>query len=69
MTMKDVYDLSDKDTGDIAGDTGFVLSKKDNAWYCRQNPKDFGCTNLAQFDGDESNSTDIVLEMKAEVDG
>jgi hypothetical protein len=29
MTYKGVLDLSDKDTGDVAGDTSFVISKKD----------------------------------------
>lgn len=69
MTMKDVYDLTDKDSGDIAGDTSFVLSKKNNAFYCRQNPGDFMCTNLAQFSGDDLNSTDLILEMTIETDG
>jgi hypothetical protein len=29
MTYKGVLDLADKDTGDVAGDTSFVISKKD----------------------------------------
>lgn len=69
MTMHGVYDLSDKDTGDAAGDTSFVLDKKNNAYYCRQNPNDFMCRNLAQFSGDDANSTDVILEMVVEVDG
>jgi hypothetical protein len=35
MTMKDVNDLSNKNTGDIPGDTSFVISRKDSAFYCR----------------------------------
>jgi hypothetical protein len=27
------------------------------------------CQHIAQFDGDEKNSTDLVLEMTVEVDG
>lgn len=69
MTMKDVYDLTDKDSGDVAGDVSFVLSKKNNAFYCRQNPGDFMCNDLAQFSGDDANSTDLILEMVIETDG
>jgi hypothetical protein len=69
MTFKGVYDLSSKNTGDVAGDTSFVLSKKNNEYFCRQNPKDFLCKDVAQFSGDDKNSTDLVLEMTVEVDG
>jgi len=69
MTMKGVYDLSDKDTGDVAGDTSFVLAKKNNEFFCRHNPTDFICKDVAQFSGDDKNSTDLVLEMTIEVDG
>ena len=27
------------------------------------------CKDIAQFEGDDANSTDLVLEMKVEVDG
>jgi len=69
MTMKGVYDLTDKDTGDVAGDTSFVLSRKNTALECRKNPNSFMCKDVAQFEGDDANSTDLVLEMKVEVDG
>jgi hypothetical protein len=69
MTMKGVYDLTDKDTGDVAGDTSFVLSKKNTALECKKNPNSFICKDVAQFEGDDANSTDLVLEMKVEVDG
>ena len=47
MTMKGVLDLSDKDTGDVGGDTGFVLMKRENALQCRKKPDSFGCRDLA----------------------
>lgn len=47
MTMKDVLDLSDKDTGDVPGDTSFVLSRRETAYECRKNPDDFMCKNIA----------------------
>merc|ERR1711957_815184 len=69
MTMKGVMDLTDKNTGDVGGDTSFVLSRRNNAYNCKKNPNDYMCTQLAQFSGDDKNSTDLVLEMKVEVDG
>jgi len=69
MTMKGVMDLTDKNTGDVGGDTSFVLSRRTNAYECKKNPNDYMCTQLAQFSGDDKNSTDLVLEMKVEVDG
>jgi hypothetical protein len=50
--MLGVYDLTDKDTGDVAGDTSFVLSRKNDAWECRKDPDSFMCKDIAQFDGD-----------------
>lgn len=67
--MEGVYDLSDKDTGDAAGDSSFVIAKKNNLFYCRQNPNDFMCNNLAQFSGDDINSTDKILDITIETDG
>jgi len=69
MTMKNVLDLKDKDTGDVAGDTSFVLSRKNAAYDCHIDPNSFRCVNDAQFSGDEKNSTDMVLEMQVTVDG
>jgi hypothetical protein len=34
MSMKDVYELTNKDTGDVAGDTSFVLSRRTAAFRC-----------------------------------
>ena len=69
MTMDGVYDLSNKDTGDVAGDTSFVLERKNTFLDCRKNPNQFMCKDLAQFAGDNANSTDMVLEFTVEVDG
>ena len=69
MTMQGVYDLTSKDTGDVSGDTSFVLSRKNSALQCRKNPNSFMCKDIAQFEGDDANSTDLVLEMQVEVDG
>ena len=55
--------------GDVHGDVGFVLSRRTTAFECRKNPKDFHCVGMTQFDGDEANSTDLVLQMEVEVDG
>jgi len=67
--MNGVVDLSNKDTGNIPGDTSFVISKKDQSYYCAHHPDEFICKNVAQFTGDDPNSTDLVLEMNVEVDG
>ena len=47
MTMKGVYDLADKDTGNIPGDTGFLLSRRETAFFCRNNPDSFKCKDFA----------------------
>ncbi len=49
-----VLDLTNKNTGDVAGDSGFVLS--------RSNARSF-------FEGDIPNSTDMILQFTVEVDG
>jgi hypothetical protein len=69
MTPRGVYDLTDKDSGDAPGDTSFVLYQKNMQYFCRNNPTDFHCTDVAQFAGDSPNNTDVVLEFKVEVDG
>jgi hypothetical protein len=69
MTMKDVYDLDNKDTGDAAGDTSFVISKKNAGYTCQKYPDAFGCIDLPPFSGDDPDSTDLVLEMQIEIDG
>jgi len=69
MTMKDVLDLTDKDTGDVPGDSSFVMSRKTQAYDCLQDPTQLTCFTHAQFSGDEKNSTDLVLQMQVEVDG
>ena len=44
MTMEGVLDLNDKNSGDVAGDTSFVLSRRNNAYFCSKNPSDYMCT-------------------------
>jgi hypothetical protein len=69
MTMLGVYDGIDKNYGDDLGDTSFVINKKTNAWYCRNHPDDLLCNGVAQFSGDDPNSTDLIMEFVIEVDG
>ena len=51
-----------RNTGDIAGDTSFVISRRTTAYDCRKNPSSFMCSGLAQFTGDNPDSTDLVLQ-------
>lgn len=67
--MRGVYNLQDKDTGDLPGDASFILGKRENTYQCRKNPLNYQCKDVAQFSGDEANSTDLVLEITVEVDG
>ena len=69
MTMEGVYDLKNKNTGDVMGDTSFVLERKNTYIGCRKNPNQLQCKDVAQFSGDDANSTDEVLEFTVEVDG
>ena len=46
-----------------------VISKKTSAYQCREDPNSFGCSGLAQFSGDDANSTDVILSLDIEVDG
>lgn len=67
MTMAGVNEFGNKDTGDVPGDTSFVISRRLNAYECKQDPRK--CTTLAQFSGDDDNSTDRVIQATIEVDG
>lgn len=69
MTPFGVLDVGNKNTGDAHGDTSFVLSKKTNAYSCRQDPTAFQCHGLAQFTGDDPNSTDLILSLTVELNG
>ena len=69
MTQFGVVDMNNKNTGDMAGDTSFVIDRRTSAYECRQDPTSFMCSGIAQFDGDEPNSTDLVLEWELDVDG
>jgi hypothetical protein len=69
MTPYGVLDMANKNTGDVHGDTSFVLSRRTSAYECRQNPSSFFCNGVTQFQGDDKNSTDLVIAFKIEVDG
>lgn len=69
MTPHGVLDMTNKNTGDGHGDASFVISKKTNAYQCREDPNSFGCSGLAQFSGDDANSTDVIVSLDIEVDG
>lgn len=45
-----------------AGDTSFIISRRTQALECRQDPNNFMCQAVAQFDGDSPNNTDRVLQ-------
>jgi hypothetical protein len=69
MTPQGVENMGNKDTGDIHGDASFVLSRRTVAYQCRANPNSYFCSGLTQFAGDDSNSTDQIIEFKIETDG
>eukprot|EP00041_Stephanoeca_diplocostata_P003823 m.38482 g.38482 ORF g.38482 m.38482 type:complete len:386 (-) comp14630_c0_seq1:217-1374(-) len=69
MTPKGVLGMDNKNTGDAHGDTSFVLSHRLTAYECREDPNSFFCSNLAQFEGDDKNSTDLIESLTIEVDG
>jgi hypothetical protein len=70
MTQFGVVDMTNKNTGDIPGDTSFVISRRTQAYECRQNPSSYQCgSGMAQFQGDVPNCTDLVLQWNVEVDG
>jgi hypothetical protein len=70
MTMEGVYGMANKDTGDVLGDTSFVVSKRVTAYQCRTSNKGSPlCLDVAQFSGDDANSTDLVAAFTVEVDG
>ena len=69
MTQFGVVDMTNKNTGDVPGDTSFVISRRTTAYQCKKDPTSFMCSGIAQFTGDNPNSTDLVLEWSLEVDG
>lgn len=68
MTMLGVYDLENKNTGDVLGDAGFVVYQRDQAYKCTQDPDSILCKGKAIFDGTSANNTDLILEMQVEFD-
>jgi hypothetical protein len=70
MTPDKVYDMVNKDTGDVLGDTSFVISKRTSAYECKTSLKGSPfCSQVTQFSGDDQNSTDRILAFTIEVDG
>jgi hypothetical protein len=69
MTQFGVVDMINKNTGDVRGDTSFVISRRTTAYECRKDPSNFMCNGLAQFQGDVPGCTDLVLKWQIEVDG
>ena len=69
MTQFGVVDMTNKNTGDVLGDTSFVISRRTTAYECRKNPSSYMCSGLAQFQGDVPGCTDLVLKWQIEVDG
>ena len=65
MTPYVARTLTNKNTGDVKGDTSFVLSRKDISENCLKNPNSPVCF----FNGDDPNSTDLVMEFDVELDG
>lgn len=63
-------DMTNKNTGDVPGDTSFVISRRTQAYECRQNPSSYQCgSGMAQFQGDVPNCTDLVLKVAVDFDG
>lgn len=69
MTPFGVLDLAEKNSADMPGDVSFVISRRTAAYECKVNPTSWGCSTMVQFEGDDPNSTDLVLQMTVEVDG
>ena len=61
----DALTLTNKNTGDVPGDVSFVLSRKAIGVDCSKDPTSARCF----FNGDEANSTDVIIQFEVEVDG
>lgn len=69
MTPHHTLTLLDKNTGDAAGDTSYIISRRTAAFDCRNAPKnDSHCATMT-VTGDEANSTDLIIKFDVEVDG
>lgn len=69
MTPHHTLSLLDKNTGDMAGDTSYIISRRTAAFDCRNAPpSDTHCATMT-VTGDVANSTDLIIEFKVEVDG
>jgi len=69
MTPRHTLTLEDKNTGDVAGDTSYIISRRTAAFDCRNAPaNDTHCQSMT-VTGDTANSTDLIIEFVVEVDG
>ena len=69
MTPQHTLTLDDKNTGDVAGDTSYIISRRTAAFDCRNAPaNDTHCASMT-VTGDVANSTDLIIEFELEVDG
>ena len=50
-TARTVVDMTNKNTGDVLGDTSFVISRRTSAYECKKDPTNFMCSGIAQFSG------------------
>jgi hypothetical protein len=69
MTPFGVLGVGMKDTGDVKGDTSFVISRKTVSYECQQDPSQWFCSAVTQFKGDDPHSTDLIVSYEVEVDG
>lgn len=69
MTPFGVLNLNEKNSADVPGDVSFIISRRTHAAECVKDPHSWSCQTMVQFEGDNPNSTDLVLEMQVEVDG
>ena len=50
-------------SGDVGGDTSFVISRRTTAYECRKDPSNFMCIGgLAQFSGDDAMVDQMIAE-------
>ena len=63
MTPPDVLSLSDKNTGNAAGDAWFMVQRRLVAAQCRANPNPLSCGTVLEP------TSDVVVQVEVETDG
>ena len=48
MTPYGVWNVDMKDTGDVKGDTSFVISRKTSSYDCKKDPNQWFCNTVTQ---------------------